>query len=851
MFDWLPQFISGLGLLVMLSVCVAYIESLAAVGARRFLHNVIIGSLFGIVIVVVMLKPIELPVGATFDPRAGPAILAAVFSGPIGAIVAAGIGAAGRYYLVGGPVALGGAVGFLLYGAFGLLVMAVLRRWNLKLTPLVLAAIGALGSIAVVPAFFVSVDPATAVQIIRKAGLILLANNIAGTVIVGLALEASRKYVQLRANLVKRQQEDAKLSLVARETTNSVIITDGDGFIEWVNEGFTRATGYTLEETLGVKPGHLLQGPDTDPEAVRLMHEALARGEGFDVEILNYRKDGTPFWVEISCQAIQEPGQPKKFIAIENDITLRKQASERAEQAERMLLMAIDSIDDGFVLFDKDDRLVLANRKYKDFFPGGHEIIRPGVDFETILRASAQDNSYALPGTIGPSKAASEEERFEELIQSRLAAHRAGGEMNQKLSDGRWLKLRERPTPEGGVVGLRIDITELMAAQEAAEAANLAKSEFLAAMSHEIRTPMTGIMGMADLLLDEDLKPDWAAKVTRIKAASTGLLRILNDILDLSKLEAGKMVVEDIPFEIRPLIDDVISLTQQIGQTSKIDRIAISAKIERAVPRTVRGDPARLRQILINLLGNAVKFTEQGSVTLHCDVDREGGGLSFKVVDTGIGIKDDVLPNLFTPFTQADASISRTYQGTGLGLAICQRLVSLMNGSIGVESRFGEGSTFSFRLPFEAVEESGDAAEGDAPSLGGPSGRLKILVAEDVEINRVIVEAMLAKSGHSAVLATNGAEAVQAVEAEDFDVILMDLRMPVMSGIDATRRIREMPGRKAQIPVIALTADVVEETREACRAAGINGFVPKPIEVDALNQALHDAVAERRPDPVA
>ena len=850
MFAWLPQFISGLGLLVMLSVCVAYIESLAAAGVRRVLHNVIIGSLFGIVIVLVMLKPIELPVGSTFDPRAGPAILAAVFGGPIGAIVAAAIGAAGRYYLIGGPVALGGAIGFLIYGAFGLLVMTVLRRRGLRLTPVTLAVIGALGSVAVLPAFFVSVDAATAIQIIRKAGLIFLANNIAGTVIIGLALEACRKYVQLRANLIKRQQEDAKLSLVARETTNSVIITDGDGHIEWVNEGFTRATGYTLAEAAGLKPGDLLQGPDTNPETVRLMSEALARGAGFDVEIVNYRKDGTPFWVEISCQAIQEPGQPKKFIAIENDITLRKKESERAEKAEQMLLMAIDSIDDGFVLFDRDDRLILANRKYKNFFPRGHDIIKPGVDFETILRASAEDNSYVIPGTSGRTQPASGDAAFEEHIQSRLAAHRAGGEMNQKLSDGRWLKLRERRTPEGGVVGLRIDITELKAAQEAAEAANLTKSEFLASMSHEIRTPMTGIMGMADLLLDEDLKPEWAARVRRIKGASAGLLRILNDILDLSKLDAGKMLVEEIAFEVRPLIDDVLSLTQQISQTSKIERIAISAQIDKAVPRTVRGDPARLRQILINLLGNAIKFTEHGSVTLHCGVGQSGDGLSFKVIDTGIGIKPEVLPNLFTAFTQADASISRTYQGTGLGLAICQRLVNLMNGSIGVESRFGEGSTFSVHLPFQALAENGAEGEGATAGPAAPVSRLKVLVVEDVEINRMIVEAMLAKNGHTAVLATNGAEAVDAVEVEDFDVILMDLRMPVMSGIEATRRIRQMPGSKAQIPIIALTADVVEGSREACKAVGIGGFVPKPIEVDALNQALRDAVAARRTDPV-
>lgn len=845
MLDWLPQFVNGLGILAILSMCVAYIEPMAAVASKRILHDIIIGFLFGVVIVVVMLKPIELPIGATFDPRGGPAILAAVFGGPIGALVAASIGAFGRYYLIGGPVALGGAVGFLLYGVFGLLALWAIRRWSLEINHTVLAVIGALGTLAVLPAFIVSVDPQTAFQIIKKAGLIVLANNIASTVIVGLALEFSRRYVQLQRNLAKQQQEDAKLSLVARETTNTVIITDAGGLIEWVNAGFTRTTGYTLEEAKGIKPSTLLQGPDTDPETIKKMSRYLAQGIGFDVEILNYHKDGTPYWVEISCQAIQEPDEPKKFIAIENDITLRKRESERAEKAEKMLLMAIDSIEDGFVLYDKDDRLVLANRVYKEFFQQGPEIIKPGVDFETILRASAKSDRYHLLDDAAERDLANRASRFEELIQARMTAHRSGGEMNQKLSDGRWLKVREQPTPDGGMVGVRIDITELKNAQEAAEASSLAKSEFLAAMSHEIRTPMTGILGMADLLLDEDLKPEWAEKVKRIKGASDGLLTILNDILDLSKLDAGKMLVEDITFEVRPLIDDVMSLSQQIFPASKVGVLAISAQIYENVTHSVKGDPTRLRQILINLLGNAIKFTEAGSVSLHCRIDPASGNLSFQVTDTGIGIKADVLRTLFNPFTQADASISRTYQGTGLGLSICQRLVNLMNGSIGVDSEFGEGTTFWFTLPFMAVAEHAQGAEREASAPRAEARSLKVLIAEDVELNRIVLEGILMKTGYDLHMVHNGFEAVRAAETDTFDLILMDARMPVMSGIEATREIRMLEGEKGQVPIIALTADVMRESQEAFIAAGMNDFVSKPISTDALYKAIEKAIEQR------
>lgn len=848
---WIPQFVSGLGLLFLLSLCIAYVQSQDAVGAKRSLHGAIIGALFGIVIVAVMLEPIELPVGATFDPRAGPAILAAVFGGPVGAVVAAAFGALGRYYLVGGPVALGGAVGFLLYGAFGLFVAAVLRRRGWEMTTGHLMVIGAMGTVAVLPAFFVSVDAETGVAIIKKAGLVLLANNVASTVIVGLALEMTRKHFAMRKRIAEQQVEDAKLSLVARHTTNTVITTDAEGRIEWANAGFTRTTGYTLEEAIGQTPGALLQGPETDPEAVRTMDDALAAGIGFDVEILNYRKDGTPFWVEINCQSIQEPGQPKKFIAIENDITLRKRETERAEHAEKVLLMAIDSIDDGFVLFDKDDRLVLANRKYKALVTKGSEIIKPGVQFETILRTLAENGNYVQPHPTDGSQQTDPDADIEDQIRARLQAHRAGGEMNQKLRDGRWLKLSERPTPDGGIVALRVDITELKEAQEAAEAANQAKSEFLASMSHEIRTPMTGIMGMADLLLTEDLKPEWAEKVHRIKGASAGLLKILNEILDLSKLDAGKMLVEDIVFEARPLIDEVINLTQQVCPHSKTDLIDISARIDGSVPRHVRGDPMRLRQILINLLGNAVKFTERGSVTLHCSVDPGNGGLAFQVSDTGIGIKPEVLPNLFNAFTQADASISRTYQGTGLGLAICQRLIDLMNGSIAVDSRVGEGSVFSVRLPFPAANVQHVEASVEAAITEKTARPLRVLVAEDVELNRIIVEAMLKRNGHTAVMAENGQEAVRAIDAEDFDAIVMDLRMPVMSGIDATRQIRQRPDEKSRIPIIALTADVMEESREACMAAGVDAFISKPVDPVEITEALESLVAGHRQRTVA
>lgn len=837
--EWLPDFVKNLGLLALLSVGVCFLEPLRDNVKTRWTRDATLGGLFGLVVVVVMLDPLKLPIGATFDPRGGPAILAGVFGGPLAAVIAAVCGALGRYYVVGGPFALGGAVGFALYGVFGVLVGYALRRRQLPLNAASLAAVGAVGTVAVLPAFFVDADLATGIAILQAAGLILLGNNVASTVIVGLSIEHVRQHTDLRRSLKERQKQDAKLSLVARETTNIVIITDSDGVTEWVNDGFVRTTGYQPEEAIGRKPGEILQGPETDPEIVAHMSRRLASGQGFQVEILNYRKDGTPFWVEIACQAIETPGEPRKFVAIESDITARKQALERASNAEQTLRTAIDSIEDAFVLFDADDRLVLANNRFREDYPAFADLLVPGARFEDMLRAGIARQQY--PEANG---------REEDWIAERIAAHKAASSnLELQLNDGRWMRVSERRTPDGGSVGIRVDITESKKAREAAEAANLAKSEFLASMSHEIRTPMAAVLGLADLLLDEALSPRAQQTITRIKDATNALLRIINDILDLSKLDADKMEIERIDFEPRKLVEDVIVLFQQTATEKPGKALALSLSVADEVPRFVRGDPTRLRQVLVNLVGNAVKFTDQGSITVDCTCRSDGDvpQLCFRIVDTGIGISREVLPRMFEDFTQADTSISRKYQGTGLGLSICRRLVDLMGGSIGVESRLGQGSAFWFRLPIAAASET--AADVDRITYPSHAERgerqLCVLVVEDAEINRIIVEAMIAKLGHTARCVSNGAEAVEAVKSGQFDLVLMDVRMPVMSGPEATRLIRRMPGRVGQIPIIALTADLMEEHRTQYSDAGMDALVGKPIDYAALAEAISAAVEAR------
>ncbi len=365
-------------------------------------------------------------------------------------------------------------------------------------------------------------------------------------------------------------------------------------------------------------------------------------------------------------------------------------------------------------------------------------------------------------------------------------------------------------------------------------------------MSHEIRTPMTGISGFADLLLEDNLPATSREKVEKIRSSVAFLLTIINEILDLSKLEAGKLVIEKVNFDPSKIANDVTQLFYQTCPSSKKEKLNIKARIAADFPAGVRADPTRLRQILLNLMGNAVKFTDEGFVTLHCEKVPDQKLLKFRVEVTGIGVDQEARDRLFGDFVQADASISRKYQGSGLGLAICQRLVKLMGGEIGMEVAPATGSVFWFTLPYDPLPDGVEIIEEQSNSTNTfrSTRSLKILVAEDNEINQTIIEAILERMGHKCAFANNGVEAVEATMAEDFDLILMDIRMPELSGPAATQKIRLLPGAKGKIPIIAVTADVIADNRQTYFEAGMNGCVSKPINRGDLAIAINEAVGE-------
>lgn len=516
----------------------------------------------------------------------------------------------------------------------------------------------------------------------------------------------------------KAEEELAKLSLVASKTDNAVIITDSDGYIEWVNEGFVRLTGYTFAEAIGKKPGHLLQGAQSSPETVRKISAMLKSALPFTEEILNYHKDGRVYWVSLNVTPIfDDKGKLVRFISIESDITQRKQAEEA-----------------------------------------------------------------------------------------------------------------------------------LQAAKEAADAASQAKSEFLAGMSHEIRTPMNAIIGMAELLAETPLNPEQKKYVEIFRSAGETLLTIINDILDISKVEAGHIQLECTGFNLVELTE---TLCEVMAVAAHRKGIELACHIMPDVPENLVGDPGRLRQILLNLVGNAIKFTDHGQVMVEIKLRRgeeavsstqsEGDScaLDFSVTDTGIGIPSDKIELVFEKFSQADKSITRKYGGTGLGLSISRQLVELMGGRIQVESKVGEGSSFSFTAAFGIQEKPFEA-----PLERDLSG-IMVLIVDDNAANRMILKETMTRWGACVVEVEGGGEAIAELKrARDagspYSFVLLDHRMPGMEGFEVAEFIKRDSGL-AHTAVMMLSSDDRSEDIARAREMGIGSYLVKPVKRTDLLNALMSA----------
>ncbi|WP_431856951.1 ATP-binding protein [Azospirillum sp.] len=498
-------------------------------------------------------------------------------------------------------------------------------------------------------------------------------------------------------------------------------------------------------------------------------------------------------------------------------------------------LTIFESLRDPVIFLDPSGRIENMNNAACSVFDVGSE---PGV-------------LYYGHGLIGPVA-----ERMGELlreagndsdVECTLDTRRGPRRFDAKLRP--MLDISERFL---GTVVILTDVTDYQRAREQAERANRAKSAFLATMSHEIRTPLNGILGMAQLLQATEPSARQRSCIDAISTSGEALLAILNDVLDYSKIEAGRLELEAIDFRLDELLETMRSLTQH-----QAARKGIVLRVERAprVPQRLRGDPAKLSQVLLNLIGNAIKFTERGEVGLR--VSTQAGAppgrvrLRFAVTDTGIGIPPDARARLFEAFAQSDTSISRRYGGTGLGLAICKRIVDAIGGRIGVDSAPGEGSTFWVVVDLDRAARAVPTPVQDvADETRMPP--LSVLAAEDNEVNAVVLTGLLELDGHRVTLAADGLTAVDLAAAHDFDLVLMDLRMPGLDGLEAARRIRALDDpRRAAVPIVAITANSQRAKLDACFAAGMDGFLGKPFRREDLRKALRDVLAERQPGSAA
>ncbi|MET0384086.1 MAG: PAS-domain containing protein [Burkholderiaceae bacterium] len=525
------------------------------------------------------------------------------------------------------------------------------------------------------------------------------------------------------------------------------------------------------------------------------------------------------------------------FVSTFTDISTRRDAEESARRSTRLLRNAIDAVDEAFVLFGPDERLVYCNDRYRALFGQVEHFVVAGATFEDLALVLGAAGTHSAPS--GSSIA---------WVAEELAALRSGrSDRLQRLIDGRTLRAVDRVMPDGYTVGLRIDVTELAQAKETAEQALLAKGQFLANVSHEIRTPMNAILGMLTLLGRTGLDARQTDYAERAGGAARSLLGVLNEVLDFSKIESCAMPIERHPFFFR----DVLRHLSTVAAGNVGDKpVEVRFDTDPALSPGLIGDAMRLQQVLVNLIGNAIKFTAAGLVTLSVAVlgrRDDVQTVEFAVRDTGIGISRDDQARIFEGFTQAEASITRRFGGTGLGLAISQRLVGLMGGVITVDSIAGEGSCFRFVIDLTVVAHEvgapAAAADLDTPT---PTNRvdsrlcgLRVLVAEDNANNQLVVRELLEAEGAIVIIVDDGGKAVEAVAAAatPFDVVLMDLQMPVMDGFTAARRIRHELGRHA-LPIVAMTANALRSDREACIEAGMNDHVGKPFDLDALVSLL-------------
>ncbi|MEI6714622.1 MAG: PAS domain S-box protein [Verrucomicrobiota bacterium] len=621
--------------------------------------------------------------------------------------------------------------------------------------------------------------------------------------------------------------------------------TDVQGRITYANAKFCEISGYSLDELLGCN--HRILNSGTHPKEFFVeMWDTISRGTVWSGEICNRSKDGSLYWVQSTIVPILGANRkPQRYLAVRTDITARKQLELALRQSETDHRLLFQNNTQGILIVDIERQV---------FFSVNPALCRMfGYSESEMLKLHLSE--------IHPAD-------YRDWIREDFKAHARGLKSQSTMvpcitKDGVvfYSDIFSTNTSVQGrpcLVGFFTDVTlrkqheeELLSMKERAESANRAKSEFLATMSHEIRTPMNGVLGFTDLLLQTPLTEQQQGFLSAIKNSGESLLIIINDILDLSKIEAGKLTIDRTQFNLRDKLEKV---TDSLAPKADSKGIQIIVDYPEHIANKVVADSNRIQQVLINLVGNAIKFTERGAVTVRVTEQIYGDRPFFRieVKDTGIGLSHEQQSRLFQKFTQADSSTTRRFGGTGLGLVISKNLVELMGGQIGVESEPGRGSTFWFTFPRErpvadVVHDVANDSVRDAVHDSKPFQweHLRILVVEDNEVNQLFVKAVMGKLACKADYTRNGLEAIDAFKSKPYNAILMDCHMPEMDGFDATVQIRQLEKEQPhgkRTPIIALTASAMKEDHDRCLTVGMDDVLTKPIKVKELEAVIRAAL---------
>lgn len=642
----------------------------------------------------------------------------------------------------------------------------------------------------------------------------------------------AEKYIKIITDITARKSAERDveiLSFASEKSPSGVVIRDRDGKIIWMNESLENTLGYTLEELKGKTFGNFLIGANTDLSVFEKAKQAYDESQPYEVEIQIYKKDGSPYWVHLANSPyFNKEGQLERQITVCVDINERKK---NEEQLTLLSLVASNTVS-GVVINDAEGNVEWVNPAFEEITGYGIMDVY-GNHLGDVLKGELTD--YAI---IEQSR---EQSKNKQSFEVDLLVYRKNGEqlwitvINSVILDdaGKVKKYIE----------VIIDITskkkaerELIIAKEEALQLNKAKDMFISVMSHEIRTPLNAVIGMSHILSEDNPSESQKENLGILKFSAENLMTLINDVLDFTKIETGNIELEKVSVDLREMVQGITSSMKYKVAEKKI---YLQHTIDDAVPNYILGDRTRLVQILLNLTGNAVKFTDTGGVKIELKVIKESTQevrIRFAVTDTGIGIPANKTNTIFESFKQASADTTRKYGGTGLGLAIAKSLIELHESRINVDSVFGQGSTFWFTITFKKVDSTAVNSNNSA-EIGL---KMNVLVVDDNQINRLLINKVLKKWGIDADFAENGLEAIQKTVANhNYDVILMDIHMPEMGGLEATQLLRGKDDEYCRkVPIIALTASMLSNQLNEIEEVGMNDFILKPFDPKNLYDKL-------------